>query len=444
MRHLAANRRHASVVVVGLLSLAGCTVFQNDAQRSQYTLGRWPDPTIFTTGAVRTITQRTNRVTGARIVCTEPSPDIAIAIATLLQGELKAQTAAGAGGNASLTASASETVAELAGRSTALLGLRDGLYKACEAYANGIIGDDAYTLILTRYGQLMVTLFLGQDASAAAAQEAKATAPAPPTGTSSGAETGNKTGQGNSTPGTGGVPQGTPRGGNQTPGPNAAPTPRGDGGVLARSSVAPGPLRPISTIGFEIAQGENPASTSAVHPAPPDAEESETSGLTIAPAGGQKDTATLAPSGGTPPTEAGNAVHVTVTLPGGHILASQGQLRTVVAPALRQPAKPAASTPVKTAASPAAAASGTNQALVTMQQAYFNLNKDALSLLLTACVNENDYTRLGIAQGRGNPWVKALCDKVNSPRTIAILEELQNGNVKTQAQITALLTQLPP
>jgi hypothetical protein len=68
----------------------------------------------------------------------------------------------------------------LAGRSTALLGLRDGLYRACEAYANGALGADAYALILSRYGQLMTTLFLGQDVTGAAGTEARATASSPP------------------------------------------------------------------------------------------------------------------------------------------------------------------------------------------------------------------------------------------------------------------------
>jgi hypothetical protein len=68
----------------------------------------------------------------------------------------------------------------LAGRSTALLGLRDGLFRACEAYANGVIGADAYALVLSRYGQLMTTLFLGQDVTGAAGTEAGGSVQSPP------------------------------------------------------------------------------------------------------------------------------------------------------------------------------------------------------------------------------------------------------------------------
>src|SRR5262249_19131837 len=56
---------------------------------------------------------------------------------------------------------------ELGGRSTALLALRDGLFRTCEAYANGSIGSAAYALVLSRYGQLMTTLFLAEDLRAA-------------------------------------------------------------------------------------------------------------------------------------------------------------------------------------------------------------------------------------------------------------------------------------
>jgi hypothetical protein len=68
----------------------------------------------------------------------------------------------------------------LAGRSTALLGLRDGLFRACEAYANGVIGADAYALVLSRYGQLMTTLFLGQDVTGAAGTAAGGSVQSPP------------------------------------------------------------------------------------------------------------------------------------------------------------------------------------------------------------------------------------------------------------------------
>ena len=174
------------------LGVAACNSLQNDASRTYSgKLGRETNLLVMT-AAGRIVVERPNPLPadpaaghgGPSIICTEPPPDVANAVATLLAAQLSGKGPGGATGTGSLTSSSSEAVAELAGRSTALLGLRDGLFKACEAYANGIIGDDAYTLLLTRYGQLMVTLFLGQDVTSAAAQQAKATAPAPALGES--------------------------------------------------------------------------------------------------------------------------------------------------------------------------------------------------------------------------------------------------------------------
>jgi hypothetical protein len=89
-------------------------------------------------------------------------------------GMAQRPAAFGAGG------ASAEAALALAGRSTALLGLRDGLFRACEAYANGVIGADAYALVLSRYGQLMTTLFLGQDITGAAGTEAGASVQSSP------------------------------------------------------------------------------------------------------------------------------------------------------------------------------------------------------------------------------------------------------------------------
>jgi hypothetical protein len=103
------------------------------------------------------ITQCNHQGSPGPIICTEPSPDVARALSA-------AAAATAQGGNAGTTGSfgaggaSAEAVLALTGRSTALLGLRDGLYRACEAYANGAIGADAYALVLSRYGQLMTTL----------------------------------------------------------------------------------------------------------------------------------------------------------------------------------------------------------------------------------------------------------------------------------------------
>jgi hypothetical protein len=172
------NRLMAKILMaLSLLWLAGCGVFENDAERS--VARGWMVPAAYTSADVRIVTHRVRPGTNTEIVCAEPSADVAKAIATAFQGT-------GSGGNGSVTVglgfggASAEAIAELAGRSTALLGLRDGLYRACEAYANGAIGDDAYALIISRYDQLMTTLFLGQDISGyigGGGAQAKADAP---------------------------------------------------------------------------------------------------------------------------------------------------------------------------------------------------------------------------------------------------------------------------
>ena len=164
------------VSVLAISSLVtGCSFLEDDIDRG-YAQRSLLTPVTFTAADVRIITQRSRN---GQIVCTEPSPDVAKALSA-------AASASGQGGNGSATGSlaaggaSAEAALALAGRSTALLGLRDGLYRACEAYANGVIGADAYALVLSRYGQLMTTLFLGQDVTGAAGTAAGGSVQSPP------------------------------------------------------------------------------------------------------------------------------------------------------------------------------------------------------------------------------------------------------------------------
>ena len=162
-----------------LLCLGGCGVLQSEAQRGvSYGYDRTP-PMTFTTADVRVITDRPSATTGHRIMCTEPAPDVAKAVSgNILFGASGGNGAAT--GKLDASGASAEAVAELAGRSTALMGLRDGLYRACEAYANGAIGQDMYALIISRYSQLMSTLFLGQDMTGALVRPGAGTAGPPP------------------------------------------------------------------------------------------------------------------------------------------------------------------------------------------------------------------------------------------------------------------------
>ena len=143
--------------------LSGCGVLANQAAAGHDDRRLQAGVTTYTTAEVRTITRRAPLRTGQpEVVCTEPTPDVAMALSTAFQASAKGNSST-AGGEVGVSQSTAEALAELGGRSTALLALRDGLFRTCEAYANGSIGSAAYALVLSRYGQLMTTLFLAED-----------------------------------------------------------------------------------------------------------------------------------------------------------------------------------------------------------------------------------------------------------------------------------------
>lgn len=99
-----------------------------------------------------------------KIVCAEPSPDALSATAAAASGAIALPGLGGGGdeqgGNAS--AARGETVASVAMRTQTIQLLRDGLYRACEAYLNGAIDQHQYNIILLNIDKLMVVL-LGVD-----------------------------------------------------------------------------------------------------------------------------------------------------------------------------------------------------------------------------------------------------------------------------------------
>lgn len=154
-------------LALALLTVSGCTWFQSDVKRGYAQSGPWDGGVVYTTADIRMVSEHRHPVTNQIVTCTEPTADVAKALTTVAQLNLKGGTG-NASGEAGVGGGSGEAVAELAGRSTALLALRDGLFRACEAYSNGAIGSDAYGLVLSRYGQLMTTLFLGEDIQGAA------------------------------------------------------------------------------------------------------------------------------------------------------------------------------------------------------------------------------------------------------------------------------------
>jgi myosin heavy subunit len=68
---------------------------------------------------------------------------------------------------AAITSATAESLAQLGERLATIQLLRDGLFRACEAYANGALSDMSYAILLSRYDDTMVTLLSSELAAGA-------------------------------------------------------------------------------------------------------------------------------------------------------------------------------------------------------------------------------------------------------------------------------------
>jgi len=95
-----------------------------------------------------------------QIVCTEPSPDVALAVANSFGAGLSILSQ-GAG---SITSQQAEGIVQLAERTISVQLLRERMFRACEAYSNGAITGTTYTLLMNGIGREIVTISLGETA----------------------------------------------------------------------------------------------------------------------------------------------------------------------------------------------------------------------------------------------------------------------------------------
>lgn len=102
---------------------------------------------------------RPGLVNPKRVVCAEPSPDVALAVAQSLGVGLSVLWGGGQGAVSGSGAS-TEGIGQLGERTQAIQLLRDQMYRACEAYANGAITGTTYNLIMSRNNDAMVTLMI--------------------------------------------------------------------------------------------------------------------------------------------------------------------------------------------------------------------------------------------------------------------------------------------
>lgn len=99
----------------------------------------------------------TYKVAPRAIVCAEPSPDTASAFAAELSAAVKVSTPK-VDVESSVSRSLTESLQALTQRSEMLQLLRDGYYRICEAYANGMVGEFGYGLVLNQIDDIIVKM----------------------------------------------------------------------------------------------------------------------------------------------------------------------------------------------------------------------------------------------------------------------------------------------
>ena len=92
------------------------------------------------------------------LVCAEPSPDALSIVSTSLNASAGMSIPSGVKGEPKIEQTLKEIAQTLGSRETTIQLLRDGLYRQCEAYLNGMIEREDYKVLANRYVDAMVTL----------------------------------------------------------------------------------------------------------------------------------------------------------------------------------------------------------------------------------------------------------------------------------------------
>jgi hypothetical protein len=147
----------AVLATMAVVCVGGCENWNSIYRETQLDSGT----TLVTDAKQRAIINlrdyRHGRGPNHRIVCSEPSPDVAQAVSVALQagasvsrGDTKV--------DANLALAMASQVAQLGERLAAIQLLRDKMYRACEAYANGATSQGGYISMLARIDKTMTTM----------------------------------------------------------------------------------------------------------------------------------------------------------------------------------------------------------------------------------------------------------------------------------------------
>ena len=154
-------------LLLALSLLSGCAVAPDATYKEFDLTGKKSVLTDTRTRAITNVpikdSSRPGLVDPKHIVCAEPSPDVAVALANSFGAGISVMGY----GSGSLSGANAESVVQLAERTVTVQLLRDQMYRACEAYANGAITGTTYNLIMSKNNDAMVTLMLGETAGGA-------------------------------------------------------------------------------------------------------------------------------------------------------------------------------------------------------------------------------------------------------------------------------------
>ncbi|MBV9836100.1 MAG: hypothetical protein JO055_16905 [Alphaproteobacteria bacterium] len=157
-------------IFIGASAIAAC----GDEYNSIFRTENLDDGTSLITDAKQRViinskNFRTDRE-GHRIICAEPSPDVAQAVSAALKVSANLASTSGASKTdaaAGLAIATAAQVAQLGERLTTIQGMRERMYRACEAYANGATTASQYRSMLTTIDRLMATTLSAEMAAGA-------------------------------------------------------------------------------------------------------------------------------------------------------------------------------------------------------------------------------------------------------------------------------------
>lgn len=163
----------ATFALCAVALLAGCSENLQSIYRT-VELEKGKGPSIIVGAKQRVVTNIDivnasvpGQVLPKRIVCAEPSPDVGQSVSQAVQAGFEAASKSGDKVSGNFGFSLASSVVQLGERLAVIQLLRDELYRACEAYANGAINATGYTIKMSRLSKQIVTMLSSEMAAGA-------------------------------------------------------------------------------------------------------------------------------------------------------------------------------------------------------------------------------------------------------------------------------------